>query len=238
MAAMPERVQASQVESAAASVQQLRERLMKLETERARMLTTYKEGAEPVQTLTGEITALRDLLATQSRSEVGSVTTQLNPLRQQLQQSINGDAVTVEGLAAELEEQGRQTARLEADLRRLETSDAALVALERDRLIAEQNYLNAVKRLSEAEVTSALDVSRISNVAVAMPPTASLQPVYPRKLLLMLVALPVGLMLGLGLAMAMEWASDTVHDAEDVEAATELVCLGSFGQKKPFSGAA
>jgi uncharacterized protein involved in exopolysaccharide biosynthesis len=92
-----------------------------------------------------------------------------------------------------------------------------------------------MKRLTEAEVSNELDVSRISNVAVAMSPAASLQPVYPRKLLIMIVALPVGLLLGLGLGVAMEWSSDTLNDADEIEAATDLVCLGSFGAKHASS---
>jgi succinoglycan biosynthesis transport protein ExoP len=88
--------------------------------------------------------------------------------------------------------------------------------------------LSAVKRLAEADVTSELDVSRISNVAVAEQPTASLSPVYPRKLLIMMVALAVGLVLGVGLAVALEWSNDTIRDVEDMESATELICLGTF----------
>jgi uncharacterized protein involved in exopolysaccharide biosynthesis len=233
MTTLPERLAVSQVETRAAALDQVRARLTELETQRAHLLTSYKEGAAPVQALETEIAALRELMAGYSRPEVGSVTTQLNPLRQQLQQTINQDMVTQEGVTADIVAQGQQVTELQASLRRLEAADARLIELERDRVIAEQNYLGAVKRLTEAEVSSELDLSRISNVSVAMRPSASLQPVYPRKLLIMLVALPLGLMLGLGLAIALEWTSDTLHDAEDVEAALDLACLGTFGGKNP-----
>jgi uncharacterized protein involved in exopolysaccharide biosynthesis len=223
-----ERVRATQVETPSAAMQQFRERLTRLEADRARLLTTYLPEAAPVKTIEEEIATIRKLLAAQTESEIGSVTTEINPLRQQLQQSLNQDTVALRGLSAELSTQERQLASLREQLRRLTEADTSLVELERERGLAEQNYLSAVKRLAEADVTSELDVSRISNVAVAEQPTASLSPVYPRKLLIMMVALAVGLVLGVGLAVALEWSNDTIRDVEDMESATELICLGTF----------
>jgi capsular polysaccharide biosynthesis protein len=48
----------------------------------------------------------------------------------------------------------------------------------------------------------------------------------------MALAIAVGLMLGVALAIGIEWTSDTVHDVEEVESATELVCLATFGNER------
>jgi uncharacterized protein involved in exopolysaccharide biosynthesis len=93
--------------------------------------------------------------------------------------------------------------------------------------VVEQSYLAAAKRRDEAAAQARLDVGRISNVSVVMPPVASPEPVYPRKLLLMAVALALGVALGLALAIGLEWSSDAVRDADQIESLTELVCLGS-----------
>ncbi len=224
-----ERVRASQVETPSAAVQQFRERLSRLEGDRARLLTTYLPGAAPVKTVEDEIATVRQLLGSQNISEVGSVTTSPNPLRQQLEQSINQDSVALTGLRAEIAAQQTQLARLTAELHAIESADTTLVELERDRKVAEENYLNAVKQLTDADIETQLDVSRISNVSVATSPASSLIPVYPRKLLLMGLALAVGLVLGVALAALLEWTSDTVRDADDVQAVTALPCLASFG---------
>ena len=94
-----------------------------------------------------------------------------------------------------------------------------------------------MKRLKDADVESQLDLSRISNVSVAIPPAATLEPVYPRKLLITALSLVVGLLLGVALGIVLEWTSDTVRDEEDVESLTELVCLGNFGadRRRRFS---
>jgi polysaccharide biosynthesis protein PslE len=238
MSQSAERVRASQVETPSAAAQQFRERLSKLENDRARLLTTYLPGAAPVRTVEDEIANLRQLLAAQKESEVGSVTTSPNPLRQQLEQSINQDSVALTGLTAEVAAQQKQIARLTAELDAIESADTTLVELERDRKVAEQNYLNAVQQLTDADIESQLDVSRISNVSVATPPASTLTPVYPRKLLLMGLALVVGLVLGAGVAALLEWTSDTISDAQDAEAATELPCLATFGGARGRIGTA
>ncbi len=228
MSKSAERVRASQVETPTAATQQFRERLSRLEGDRARLLTTYLPGAAPVKTVEDEIATVRQLIAAQNTSEVGSVTTSPNPLRQQLEQSINQDSVALIGLTAEVSAQQQQMVRLTNELNALESADTTLVELERERKVAEQNYLNAVNQLTEADIQTQLDVSRISNVSVATAPAASLTPVYPRKLLLMGLALAIGLALGVALAALLEWTSDTLQDAEDAEALTELPCLATF----------
>jgi hypothetical protein len=51
----------------------------------------------------------------------------------------------------------------------------------------------------DADVASELDRSHISNVSLITPPTPTLEPVYPRKGLIMLAALGIGLLFGMGL---------------------------------------
>src|SRR5262249_40275968 len=202
IAGTTQRGPAAEAGPVAVGMQQLRERLAKLESDRARLLTTYFAGAAPVKTIESEIAELRRLIARQDKSEIASVATEPNPLRRQLEQSVNQDTVALEGLVAELSVHDRQLATLRAELRQIDEADATLTQLDRERTIAEQTYLTAVKQLTEAGVEAELDVSRISNVTVAMPPNATLQPVYPRKVLVMALALVVGLVAGVALAIA------------------------------------
>lgn len=225
----PERVAATRVEMPNPSLQILRERLTKLEADQARLLTTYKAGAVPVVAADEEISRLRQLIGAQGATQVGSLTSEINPLRQQLQQAATENTVTLEGLTARVDLQGGQLKTLEQQLREVDTSDATLASLERDRTIAEQSYLAAERRRQDADIERALDLSRITNVSVATPPASTIEPVYPRKLLIMAVALALGLLLGVATALLLEWTNDSVDDAESVEAATDLVCFGTFG---------
>jgi len=237
----PERVSATQTETPSPAVLQFRERLTKLQADRARLLTTYKPGAAPIAAVDEEIATLVRMIDARASTELGSVTTEINPLRQQLQQSVNQDTVALEGLSAETPARHQQIAELQSELHEVERADATLAELERERSMTEQNYLTAMKRLTDAEVEQQLDLTRISNVSVAVPPTSTLEPVYPRKLLVTALSLAVGLLLGIALGVVLEWTSDTVRDAQDVESLTDLVCLAEFGadrRRGPAAGAA
>ena len=233
-----ETVRAASIETPDPSFQLLNERLTKLRADRAHILTTYQPDATTARNIDEEIVGLEALLARQQTTQLGSVTSQTNPLRQQLQQRVQEDRVRLEGLTAADAADGRQIARLQSELDGVERADARLTELERDRQVAEQSYLTALKRRDDAEAAAQLDVSRVSNVSVAMPPVATPEPVYPRKLLIMAVALVVGLGLGVALALALEWMSDTVRGPEQIESATDLVCLGtvSFEQWRTEAG--
>jgi uncharacterized protein involved in exopolysaccharide biosynthesis len=227
-----ERIHSSQVELPSVSAQQLRERLVRLESERAKLLTTYMPGASPVKIVEDEIASVNRLLATRTNTELGSTTTEINPVRQQLEQSINQDTVALQGLRAELGILDQQLAALMTELRQVDAAEATLIDLDRERALLDEKYRSAVQRLTDAQIDAELDVSRISNVTVAVPPAASLGPVYPRKLLLMALALAIGLVLGIAVAIAMEWSRETMRDAEEVEAVTELVCLARFDRSQ------
>jgi uncharacterized protein involved in exopolysaccharide biosynthesis len=236
-----ERVETASEETPNPTFLMLKERLAKLQADRAHLLTTYKPSATTVRNLQDEISSVSGLIAAEQRTQLGSVTSQLNPLRQQLQQQAQTDRVRLEGLFAADRAQGDQLAKLQSELDGVERADARLMELERDRQIAEQAYLAAVTRRDDAAVAARLDLSRISNVSVQMAPVASPEPVYPRKLLIMAIALVLGLALGVGVSILLEWTSEAVRDAEQIESVTQLVCLGSvsFGgpRRRPGSAA-
>jgi capsular polysaccharide biosynthesis protein len=56
----------------------------------------------------------------------------------------------------------------------------------------------------------------------------SLEPVYPRKLLLLGVALGLGLVMGIALALLLEYMDDKIRKPQDIAALGNLRVLGTF----------
>jgi uncharacterized protein involved in exopolysaccharide biosynthesis len=109
---------------------------------------------------------------------------------------------------------------------------ARLSELEEKRRLAEQTYLASLTQPRDADTANRSDQPRI----FATIPAASLEPVYPPKLLIMALAVVAGVLLG-GVAAALrEWTSDAVHDASSLEVATGLVCFGSFTDRRAVDG--
>jgi len=231
VAATPQFERATEQTTPNPLVEKLRQQAADLRSERATLLTKYQADSVPVRNIDERIKDLDDMLARERTTQPGTVTSQLNPVRQNLEQKLKQDIVRLDGLkAAERVQAGNLTA-VETQVRQVDDADAAMVDIERQRQIAEQDYLAMVKRQADADVAAELDKSRISNASIVTPPAAGLLPVYPKKLLIMGVLLPVGLVLGLGLAMLLHYASGTVSHPAEMEAALGIPCLGEVNLK-------
>lgn len=207
-------------------LESLKEKLVTLQAQRADLLSKYNEGSKTVGNVDLEIAQLQQLISKEEPMRVGSVTTEVNPLWQELQQQKHQLQVALKGLQSREILQRENLAALNAQIRKIDTADLRLEQIDREQKIAEERYLELLKRKQSSAVSEQLDKSRISNVSVLTPPTSTVEPTYPRKLLIMGVALLVGLLLGMGLAMLLHYMDDVVHKAEDLEKDLGIPHLG------------
>ncbi len=113
-------------------------------------------------------------------------------------------------------------------LRLLDEAEDRLLRLERERMLAEKNYLAYAKRSEEANITEKMDLRRVSNIAVLAPPVLPVKPVAPKKMLIMGLSLPVGLLIAIGIVLLREYLNDRVRTARDLRSLAGLEYLGSF----------
>lgn len=130
------------------------------------------------------------------------------------------------GLKARIQQLAGRTAAIESRLEELNQREIDLDQLQRERMLAEQNYLAYVRRMEEDRISGALDRDRVANVAILAPPSVSDQPVFPKKKILAGVSVVVGLALGLGLALTLAYLDDRVNGEPDLAALEGLPVLG------------
>ncbi len=106
-------------------------------------------------------------------------------------------------------------------------------ALKREVDISRSLYESLLKRLKEASLTEGLDVT---NIMVVDPARVPDHPVKPKKLMNILLAIIVGLTLGIGLAFFFEYLDNTIKIPEEVERYLKLPLLGVVGTIKSDSG--
>lgn len=210
------------------SIQSIKERLTNLEQEYARLSTLYRPDSSRLQNLNKEIVELRRLLQEEDSTLVWSATMRANPLKQDFMNNIQEVEVQVSGLKASAQELRAQTADLEEQLQRLNAGERQLTAIEREYQLAEQEYLDYVKRRGESFMAQELDRRRIVNVAVLSPPDRSLQPVFPRKLFIVSLSFPLGLLLGGALVLLAGYMNDVVETPRDISHINGLTYLGTF----------
>ncbi|MEK4027773.1 MULTISPECIES: Wzz/FepE/Etk N-terminal domain-containing protein [Bacillaceae] len=85
---------------------------------------------------------------------------------------------------------------------------------------------NETARVFQNEIVKIMNVDNVSILAEAEA-SDSLSPVKPKPLLNIVIALVVGLMVGIGLAFLLEYMDNTVKTEQDVEKLLELPVLGS-----------
>jgi uncharacterized protein involved in exopolysaccharide biosynthesis len=130
------------------------------------------------------------------------------------------------GLESLLRELRRNALSIEAELEQLNLGEKVLDALERERQVALQSFQAYSRRREEARVSEQLDLLSVSNIVVLSRPERPIESVYPRKLLIMVIALPFSLVLGLGLALLLEYTNDRVRDTRDLRSLAGLTLLG------------
>ncbi len=106
-------------------------------------------------------------------------------------------------------------------------------ASERDRLVREvtQNEKNAIlyrDKMEEARINEQKDEARVANVTVSSYPHVPSMPVFPKKVLMGLASLILGLMAGVGCSFASYYLDHTVKRPEDLEQHCQLHALASL----------
>jgi uncharacterized protein involved in exopolysaccharide biosynthesis len=192
--------------------------LAELKRQRLDALRVFKDTAPTIVSLNESIAALE----TQLKSEQGSVqrserrtpnelgaTIERNQLEKSVRlQELNTFSSVYDKEIADLEQARREVLANEPELARLEQS---LGVAERSRTL----YLDS---LEKARIDQALDEQRINNIAEIEQATFNPARVSPKSLLLLLMALPAGVVVGLLVIYLRSLADQRIHDGGRVEA--------------------
>lgn len=228
LAQLPETLRSSEVTNPNPSVQSLKDRITTLQLERAKLSNNYTAKSPAIQKLTEEIMTLEKLLAQETPTLIGSSTAEINPVRQKFVQDIEEMDAKIAGLEAKTNQLRGPAKEIAAQIKVLDAGEAQLNDVERERHIAEDNYLNYSKKLEDARIADELDERKIANVTILSPPSAPIEPIYPRKLLIMGITLPAGLLLGIGLVLFLEYMTDRIRSDRDLVGIEGINFLGSF----------
>ncbi len=225
---LPDRVSATQVQIQNPSIQSINDRIITLELERAKLSSRYLADAEPVKKVGDEIRDLQALLKAEEPTLLGSASSEVNPLRQNFTEGVEQNRIKIAGLQAKNRKLESAAGRLNEQLQGLNSGEDQMESLDRDYKIAQENYSDYAKRVEEGRISDELDLARVSNVSILSPASVSLEPVYPRKLLLLGVALGLGLVMGIALALLLEYMDDKIRKPQDIAALGNLRVLGTF----------
>ena len=129
----------------------------------------------------------------------------------------------LEGLTNQVASLDRTLARFGDKLEQIPAKEVQFARLKRQTSVLEQIYTLLQTRLKEAEIAEAVEDPSVRVVDPAIPPQ---EPIRPRGMLNLILALVLGGMVGVSVAFVRVYADTTVHTREHVQQATGAPVLG------------
>lgn len=190
-------------------------------------------ASELLRSLAEADTKRSDLLMrrTPQDPDVRATTAQVQDLEQQLY----GIATTyLQGLTNQVSSLDAVLAASGAQMSQIPGKEVTFARLQRQAKLLEDIFGLLQTRLKEAQIAAAVQDGAVRIIDPAEPPD---RPIWPKKLLSLLLALIVGLALGVGAAVTREHLDTTIHTREDAQRVTGgIPVLGLIPRIPPAHG--
>ncbi|SDH43641.1 GumC family protein [Pseudomonas panipatensis] len=192
--------------------QDLRRLLNQKRLEQADMLRTYTNDAPPMKALQESIRALEQDVAKEGATVQSSEDRAPNTLSIHLQRVLLDETSNNNALRAQLAAQESQLSDLEKQRRDAMAIEPELARLQRELTAAEKNYALYTDSLEKSRIDRELDKSQISNIAVIEEATLNPARVFPKTLVMLLVAVPFSAFVGLLVIYLCYLLDQRIHD--------------------------
>ncbi|GFM49327.1 Exopolysaccharide biosynthesis protein [Pseudomonas cichorii] len=217
LAAQPKTVSAGRELALNPNRQDLQNRINGKEVERQELLRSFKEQAPPVRAANEEIANLKQLLKEQDATIQRSESITPNPIYNRMQNVYADQQTSYARLQTQLAQQDSQLAQLEKDRQLALKLEPELSRLQNELDAAQKSYALYTDSLEKARIDRELDNSQISNIATIEDATFNASRVFPKSLLMLLMAFPLSVVVGF-LALYFFYLLDQrIHDGDKIE---------------------
>jgi uncharacterized protein involved in exopolysaccharide biosynthesis len=156
-----------------------------------------------------------------------------NPTYRRLHEELLHNEAELKALRAKAAVQKSQLSDYQHKLEKLNQVEVELDQLQQEIDVNRQNYRLYLKKFEESRISDAMDAKKIASVFLIEPPQPPLYPVGSgRPSRNLLLAVLVGAVGGLGLALCREYLGDRIEKVEDVEECLQLPVLASIPELK------
>jgi len=190
-------------------IQKLKQEASELEVTKAKLSRTYKDKHPEILKIEAQIEQVAQRIDAEIKTMMRAVQTEFRVARAR-EETLLGNVN-----------------RLRAEAQELNEKEIQYLNLQRDADSNQQLYEAVLKRLKETGVTGGLETNNVSVIEEAIIPRF---PIRPRKAVNLLIAVVVGLLIGVGTALTIEYFDTTVKTPDDVERYLGLPVIGIVPQ--------
>lgn len=188
-----------------ALIQKLKAESSDLEVQKSKLLKTYKDKHPEVLKVQAQIDQVTQRIDAEMKTMLRGVQTEYRVAKAREE--------TLLGNVNQLRKEGQE----------LSEKEIQYLALQRESDSNQQLYEAVLKRLKETGVTGGLETNNVSVIEEATVPRG---PIKPRKTINLVVSVLVGLFVGVGVALTIEYFDTTVKTPDDVERYLGLPVIG------------
>ena len=209
-------------------------RLQEARQKLADLLTQYTEKHPAVAALREEIAELEarrarelDALRRGDPEAVAATGAGANPVYQSIQLALNEVGVEIASLRGEISQHEQKIIELQRLVQTVPEVEAEFARLNRDYDVTKAQYLELLQRMQKAKLGQDAGASSSGLILQVLdPPNASLEPVAPRRQLLIIAVFVVGLGAGAALAYLMSKVNPVFNHTLELEKITGRPVLG------------
>jgi uncharacterized protein involved in exopolysaccharide biosynthesis len=203
----------------------MREQLYSLERQEKLLLATYTTEYPEVRQVRSQIEDARRILDADEPTRQ-EITTGVNPVYSALESQLLTKEASLRALQGKSERIEAELVSLGERRAELNSAEAELTRLERERALREADYRTFAGKLVEAKIDRALEEQRISNIGIAQPATLEGSPISPNPLRNLLIGMVSGIAGAAGIVYFAESTRSAVRLPVDVEQRVGIPLLG------------
>jgi uncharacterized protein involved in exopolysaccharide biosynthesis len=202
----------------------MRNDLYRLELHEAELASRFTDDFPALVAVREQIKAAKTPLAKEDTRRTQSTTT-ISAVHNQLQLNLLTENANIDSLIAETLALNNQLSQLRERVRLLNESEPQIANLEQEVALCKANYTTYCEKSEQSRIDNALQDERITNVNVIQPAILGLNPISPRKAIVLLVGVLGGLVVGFVAALLAEYLDPSLKTRADIESRLALPVL-------------
>ena len=218
------------VQSAEVLLQQLQANLLAAQLKRTQLAMKYDSSYPLVKEADQEIAETQAAIAEAQKTQYMNQTTDRDPTYEYLREDVAKTKADLASQHATAAAVGRSIDSMKAQLVDLDQKTVKQSDLLRDTKANEANYLLYLSKREQEQTSDALDLKRIANVAIAVPPSVPVLPAYS-PMLVLLIGLLLGLFVSVGAAFVAEYLDPSFRTPAEVNDVLKITVLASMPKK-------
>lgn len=223
---LPEFINSQRVRQPSMAMEGMKQTLFQLQSREQELRSRMTPDHPMVIAVQHQVEDLQEVLS-EHEDESVQQTHVINPARQTLELDLLKEQSQVDSLAGRIKSLKDQQSEAYTALASLNQDEVRLADLQRTVDLAENRFRSYAEKLEQSRINRSLDEERISSLSIVQPATYAIQPLGPRKILIVGLGGFVALGGGLFLALALAWFNPVLITSDLIQRQLQLPVMGT-----------